>query len=104
MSETEAKYETDNWTVEQHIEQECIKGSFDRLYPILADAHERAENAINDNNISLTVRTANIERYVELEKVALELARFALDYFTESRAGSSEGLPIPTMTSVRAKR
>ena len=58
--------------IRKHIEQECLFGSFKRLQPIL----EKAAITAKDNPNS-----AAFSRYLELERLALELARYALDYY-----------------------
>ena len=75
MSETAAEYKTskdeDEFDLQKHIEQELIKGSYDRLLPIIQKAAEYAESNSNKGNV---------ESYAKLESLSLELARFALDY------------------------
>ena len=75
MSETTAEYQVKNETdIRKHIEQECILGSFNRLRPIIEDVAKRASPDQQQN-------LRYVERYIELERLALELARYALDYY-----------------------
>ena len=73
MSETTAEHNTsnDDFDLEKHIEQECIKGSYDRLLPVIQKIAGYAEQTPN---------TSNINRYVQLENLSLELSRLALDF------------------------
>ena len=73
MSEITEKDTTTNgdFDLEKHIEQECIKGSYDRLLPVI---QKIAEYALKNPN------TGNVNGYVQLEKLSLELAQLALNY------------------------
>ena len=58
--------------IQKHIEQEYIVGNFNRLQPLLEKSAITAKD--NPNSTAL-------DRYLELERLALELARYALDYY-----------------------
>ena len=76
MSETTAEYQVKNEIdIRKHIEQECILGSFNRLQPILTAAAKSAKEH--------PAHEVSVNRYLELERLALELARFALDAYKE---------------------
>ena len=76
MSETTPEYKVkDEIDIRKHIEQECILGSFNRLLPILTAAAENAKGYPTGGN--------PIQNYLEVECLALELARFALDAYKE---------------------
>ena len=87
-SETTAEYSVkDESDIRKHIEQECIFGSFKRLQPILESARE----IVKDNPIS-----ASFGHYIELERLALELARYALDYYEiTERCRSNPSVRVP---------
>ena len=74
MSETAAEYKTskDEFDLQKHIEQELIKGSYDRLLPIIQKFAGYAESGPSS--------ASDIATYAKLESLSLELARFALDY------------------------
>lgn len=74
MSETTEKYTTtnDDFDLKTHIEQELIKGSYDRLLPIIKRVAKLAES-----NPPKDI----VESYVQLESLSLELAQFALEYY-----------------------
>ena len=63
----------DDAHLQKHIEQECILGSFNRLRPIIESASKDAAGKIQGKE--------DLRNYVELERLALELARYALDYY-----------------------
>ena len=76
MSETTAEYKVkDKSDIRKHIEQECILGSFNRLLPILTTAAENAKEHPKSGNF--------VQDYLKVERLALELARFALDAYKE---------------------
>lgn len=52
MSETTEEYTTtnDDFDLEKHIEQECIKGSYDRLLPVIQKVAKYAEENPNIGN------------------------------------------------------
>ena len=73
MSETTtAEYNTsdDDFDLEKHIE-ECIQGSYNRLRPIIEKLAKSAEEK--------PYSTA-LKHYINVEKLSIELAQFALDY------------------------
>ena len=77
MSETTAEYRVkDKIDIRKHIEQESILGAFNRLFSVVNEAYQKVESAKGT-----PAYKERVERYVELEKLALELSRFALDYF-----------------------
>lgn len=78
MSET-TKHDFD---LEKCIELEFIKGSYERLLPLLQRYKKKAE----DPNPSYYT---DEDRYIALERFHLELARFALDYLAVKK-----GIPI----------
>lgn len=74
MSETTAEYRVkDESDIQKHIEQECIFGSFNRLYPIIEAASKKVVEEMQGSKV--------LPNYIELERLALELARYALDYY-----------------------
>lgn len=75
MSQKPAEYKTDNddFDLKKHIEQECILGGFNRLCPIVEAASEKVVDGVQGSAV--------ISNYLELERLALDLARYALDYY-----------------------
>ena len=75
MSKTAEKYTTtkDESDLEKHIEQACIQESYDRLRLIIEEVAELAKENLSSSSYYF-------DKYVELEKLSLELARFTLDY------------------------
>ena len=73
MSETKEKYirrNTDD--MERRIEEDFILASLNRLLPVIEKAAKTATEHQNDTNL---------EKYIELERLALDLAHFTLDYY-----------------------
>ena len=84
MSETTAEYGIkDEFDIQKHIEQECILGSFKRLKPIIENIAQKSSPGEKNSS-------AYIAKYIELERLALDLARYALDYY-EITYKSSDG-------------
>ena len=83
MSEEKVQYNTsnDDFDLEKHIEQEIIKGSYDRLRLVLEYYKDTAENEI---------RNLDIKEYIQIESLNLELARFVLDYLMLKNDNSHE--------------
>ena len=73
MSETTEEYTTsnDDLDLEQHIEQECIQGSYQRFLPLIQELEEKLKTP----DLSKAAKDTYLKQYVEL-------ARFALDYLT----------------------
>lgn len=69
------------WNLNQHIEQECIQGSYNRLFPVINQARENIDKAG-----SVDAKRYAIDQLLQLEEHVLELARFALDYFAQSKS------------------
>ena len=83
MSETTAEYQVkDEIDIRKHIEQKCILGSFNRLQPILTATAESAKRHPEHET--------TIQRYLELERLALDLARYALDAYKIVYADKSD--------------
>ena len=76
-----SKTQKNEWNLNQHIEQECIQGSYDRLFPVINQARECIDKAG-----SVDAKRYAIDQLLQLEEHALELAKFALDYFTQSKS------------------
>ena len=76
-----SKTNENEWNLNQHIEQECIQGSYNRLFPVINQARENIEKVG-----SVDAKRNAIDQLLQLEEHALELARFALDYFTQSKS------------------
>ena len=74
------KTDKNKWDLNQHIEQECIQGSYNRLFPVINKARENIDKAG-----SVDAKRYAIDQFLQLEEHALELARFALEYFTQSK-------------------
>ena len=89
MSETAAEYNVskDTSDLEVYIDQKFIRESHDRLRPIIEATAKRLEAVPNSGDF--------FQRYVELEKLSLELARLALDYVAVQK-----GLAIKTPSPV----
>lgn len=71
---------TNEWNLKQHIEQEYIQGSYNRLFPVISQARENIDKAG-----SVDAKRDAIDQLLQLEEHVLELARFALDYFAQSK-------------------
>jgi hypothetical protein len=83
MSETTAEYRTskDESNFEKYIELEFVKRIHERLTPFI---EKYCEEAKADDSY-----TYKENRYIELERFNLELARFALDFLAVQK-----GIPI----------
>ena len=75
------KTSENEWNLKQHIEQECIQGSYNRLYPIIIQASKNINKAE-----TLQAKRDALDQLLQLEEHAIELARYALDYFTQSKS------------------
>lgn len=74
MSETQAEYktDTDDFNLDTFIERDLIKGSHDRMHPIL----NKLAESIKENPSA----SAYQDFYIELEKLMLETAKLAVEY------------------------
>ena len=77
-----------------YIEQECILGSFNCLHPILEKAPEKVPETME---ISLD-SGKDIQRYIELERLTLDLAPYTLDYYKTTYECDT---PTPDKDSLR---
>ena len=76
-----SKIYENEWNLKNHIEQECIQNSYNRLFPVIDQARANI-----DKSESVNAKRYAIDQLLQLEEHALELARFALDYFAKSKS------------------
>lgn len=83
MSETTAEYNInqEDLNLSKHIEQKCILDSFNRLHPIIESMAQKA-------NPDESHYMRYMEKYIELERLSLDLARYALDYLIAQGSNS----------------
>ena len=74
MSETQSEYKTntDDFNLDAFIEKDLIKGSHDRMHPII---NQLAESLKENPSAG-----AYQDFYIELEKLMLETAKLAVEY------------------------